>query len=133
MSDKQDLSRWRLEKAEQCLRSARTLFNDNDYSSALNRSYYCVFHCIRSLLALDGIDFRKHSGVIAYFRENYIKSGIFTKQLSDILGKLFMIRNESDYDDFFIISKQEIVEQIENAAFFFNQIQGYLDSQNANP
>jgi len=48
MDDLKDLSIWRLEKAERRLRSAQTLFDDEDYSSAANRSYYCVFHCMRS-------------------------------------------------------------------------------------
>lgn len=75
MNNLKDLSNWRLEKAERCLRSAQTLLDDEDYSSAANRSYYCVFHCIRSVLALDGVDFKKHSGIVAYFREKYIKAG----------------------------------------------------------
>ena len=71
-----NLSKWRLEKAERCLRSAQTLLDDEDYSSAANRSYYSVFHCMRSVLALQGVDFKKHSAVIAHFREKYIKTGI---------------------------------------------------------
>jgi len=130
MGDIQNLSSWRLEKAERCLRSAQTLFNDEDYSSAANRSYYCVFHCMRSVLALQGIDFKKHSAVIAYFREKYIKTGIFDKSLSDILSKLFTVRTESDYDDFFLISKQEITEQIENAKYFLDKTKEYLKNQN---
>ena len=130
MDDLKSLSNWRLEKAERCLKSANTLFNDGDYSSAANRSYYCVFHCMRSVLALQGVDFKKHSAVMAYFRENYIKTGVFEKTLSDILGKLFIIRTESDYDDFYFIDKKEIIAQIENAKYFYEKITAYLQNQN---
>jgi len=128
MDNLKNLSNWRLEKAQRCLRSAQTLFNDEDYSSSANRSYYCVFHCMRSVLALQGVDFKKHSAVIAYFRENYIKTGIFEKNLSDILSKLFTIRTESDYDDFYLIDKQEIIVQLENAKYFYDKIKDYLDN-----
>lgn len=56
---RKDLCRYRLEKAETCLSSARILVQLNDYCGAANRSYYSIFHCIRSLLALEGVDFSK--------------------------------------------------------------------------
>ena len=37
------------------------------YRSANNRAYYSIFHAIRSVLALDGFDSKKHSGVISEF------------------------------------------------------------------
>ena len=51
---KKDLCCYRLEKARKCLSSAKVLVRSEDYCSAANRSYYCIFHCIRSLLALEG-------------------------------------------------------------------------------
>lgn len=63
------LCRYRLEKAEKCLSSAKVLVQSEDYCGAANRSYYAMFHCIRSLLALEGVDFSKHAGVMAYFQK----------------------------------------------------------------
>ena len=31
----------------------------------------------RLILALDGVDFKKHAGVISYFQREYVKSGVF--------------------------------------------------------
>lgn len=47
------------------------------YDTAANRSYYAIFHAARVVLALDGQDYKKHSGVISNFQKNYIKTGIF--------------------------------------------------------
>lgn len=49
-----DLSTYRLEQARRCIKSARLLAQDNDYIGAANRSYYAIFHCMRSVLALEG-------------------------------------------------------------------------------
>lgn len=124
---REDLCRYRLEKAEICLASARLLAQSEDYCGAANRSYYSIFHCIRSLLALEGVDFSKHSGVMAYFQKNYVKSGIFGKEYSKISTEAFQIRSESDYDDHYIISKEEVEIQIQNAQFFLNGIVGYIN------
>jgi uncharacterized protein (UPF0332 family) len=126
MKDKKSLSKWRMEKAEMCLYSAKTLVESGDCYSAANRLYYCAFHCMRSVLALEGVDFKKHSAVIAYFREKYIKTALFEKRLSDILSKLFTVRTESDYDDFFIVNVQEITELVEDANYFLEQVKAYL-------
>lgn len=123
-----DLCRYRLDKARICLKSAKTLIESNDYCGAANRSYYAIFHCIRSLLALDGTDFSKHSGVMSYFQRNYVKTGIFSKEYSKILTEAFEIRSESDYDDYYIISKDEVEEQLKNAAYFFNGISNHIDN-----
>ena len=50
---------------------------------------------------------------------------IFSK-LSDIIGEAFDIRNDSDYDDYYIISKEDVKEQIENAEKFYCIIEEYL-------
>lgn len=89
---------------------------------AAKRSYYSIFHSIRSLLALEGIDFSKHSGIMVYFQKNYVKTGIFGKEYSKILTEAFEIRSESDYDNYYVISKEDMEEQIKNAQFFQNGI-----------
>lgn len=76
---------------------------------------------------MEGVDFSKHAGVISYFQKNYVKSGIFEKEYSKILAEAFEIRSESDYDDYYVISKEEAEEQIQNAQFFFDGIMKYVD------
>ena len=124
-----ELSKYRLSQSLQCIKSAKLLAENEDYKGAANRSYYAIFHAMRSVLALDEIDFSKHSGVSAYFRKQYIKTGIFDIELSDIIKEAFDIRSDSDYDDYFVISKQEVKQQIENAEFFYTRIIEYLDDK----
>ncbi|MCD8038005.1 MAG: HEPN domain-containing protein [Lachnospiraceae bacterium] len=66
-------------------------------------------------------------GNIAYFRKEYIKTGIFPNELSDIIGTAFEIRNASDYDDMYIATKKEAEEQIERAKYFLEAIAPYIE------
>ena len=113
-----ELSKYRLEQAERCLQSAKTLLSDEDYKGAANRSYYCVFHCMRSVMALESVDFKSHSAVISYFRKEYIKTNKLDVLLSDMLTDLFQIRTESDYDDFYILSKTTLKNKLETQSGF---------------
>lgn len=121
------LSKYRLEQAKEFLESAIKNLEMNEYKTANNRAYYSVFHSMRAVLALDEVDFKKHSGVIAYFRENYIKTKIFDRNCSDIISSTSLIRNKSDYDDFYIAEKNETIEQIENAKVLYEAVEKYLN------
>ena len=121
-----DLAVYRMEKAEVCLNDAKLLFDNSSLMAAVNRAYYAIFHSARAILALDGEDRKRHSGVIAYFQQNYIKTKIFDKQCSYILQNAFEIRQETDYEDFYIVSKEDVSLQIKNAEIFVNTIRAYL-------
>ena len=120
------LMNYRIEQARECLVSAERELNARSYKAAVNRSYYCIFHCMRAILALDSFDSKKHSGIISVFRQRYIKTGIFATELSDIIEGAFQARGSSDYEDFFVISKDDVIQQIENAKTFISKIEAYI-------
>ena len=123
------LSKARLEQAGDCLRAAKTLLGIEDFKGAANRSYYAVFHAMRAVLAFDEIDMKHHSGIISEFRRRYIKTEIFETRMSEIISVLFDVRTDSDYDDFFVISKADTAAQIENAAYFVDCVAAYLNNK----
>lgn len=123
------LCRYRLEKAAEFLADAEKTLELEMYDTAANRSYYAIFHAVRALFALDGKDFKKHSGVIAYFQMDYIKTGIFDKRMSDIIKSAFSLRTDSDYEDFFIISHEEVRRQVAEAAEFYKTVSEYLKTK----
>lgn len=129
LEERKSLSQVRYDYALECLDAAKSLLKNGNYKSAANRSYYAIFHAMRAVLALNEIDMRHHSGIISEFRKLYIKTGVFETRLSQIISALFDTRAESDYDDFFVISKAEVVEQTENAEYFLQAIKAYLDQQ----
>lgn len=129
---RKDLCEYRLSEAEQCLKTAKNLIELGDYKAAANRSYYCIYHSIRSIIALEGVEFKRHTGNISHFREKYIKTNILDVELSDIIENAFTVRNSSDYDDFYIVSKSDTVEQVENAETFLNAVKNYIEKYSNN-
>ena len=125
--EKRTLSKVRLEHAAECLDEAESLLSLEQYRGASNRSYYTVFHAIRAVLALDGIDRKRHSGAISEFRRLYIRTGIFSEEWSDIIGDQFDYRTASDYNDFFVPSREEVNEQVRSARAFLQIITEYLE------
>ena len=116
----------RLLQAKECLQSAELEIASNIYRSAANRSYYSIFHAMRAVLALDRFDSKKHSGVISAFRKRYIKTGIFSAAFSKVIDNAFDVRIDSDYEDYYLISKDDVAAQIENAKTFLTAVEEYL-------
>ncbi|MGP1613441.1 MAG: HEPN domain-containing protein [Catonella sp.] len=125
-----ELSKYRFETSLEALSDAKLMYENERYKNTLNRAYYAIFHAIRAVNALRGFDSSKHSGVIAYFNQNYVKEGIFSKELSKIIRMASENREKADYLDFFIASKGEAERQIVRAEEFINVIKTYLEKEN---
>ena len=121
-----DLSSYRFSCAKDNLEDARILMEAGKYKSAVNRSYYAIFHGLRSITALDQFDSSKHSGVIAYFNHTYVKTGIFDKSMSKLIDTCYRLREKADYQDFFIVSREMAQEQVEKAEKIIQMIEPYL-------
>lgn len=121
-----ELSQYRLERAREMLDAARENLNIGQLRTSLNRSYYAMFHAMRAINSLDGFDSSKHSGVIAHFNQHYIKEGKLPKDLSVIIKGASFLREKSDYDDFYVASRKEAEQQLQNAEVFVKHIEAYI-------
>ena len=123
------LSKYRLETAKADLKAAKLLFDATEYRSSVNRSYYAIFHALRAVLALDGFDSSKHSGIISYFNLNYVKSEVFSRDISKMISSAYRLREKADYQDFYIVTIDEADEQIKKAETVIKTITEFLDKK----
>ena len=124
--NRKELMKYRLEMAEERLHSSKFLLEAGSYNDSIGRSYYAMFTAVRALLAMEGQDFSKHAGVIAYFQKEFVKTGKVDRKYSKYISQAFQIRNNTDYADFFIVSVQDAKEQYEKAKEFLKVIVKYL-------
>lgn len=80
----------------------------------------------KAVLALEGFDSKKHSGVIAEFQRRFVKTNVFEREYSKIIMSASEIRNASDYDDYYIASKDEANNQLLNAKKLYGKVCDYL-------
>lgn len=67
------LPKYRYERAMEDLNMAMALIKKGGYRASVNRSYYAIFHGLRAVTIMDKFDSSRHSGVIAYFNQHYLK------------------------------------------------------------
>ena len=124
-----DLVYYRIETAKNDIRVADILLSEKEYRTANNRAYYAIFHAMRAVLALDGEDFKKHSAVIARFTLNYLKPEILPREYSKLISNASLIRNRSDYEDFYICSVADTNALFSGAVAFCGDIGEYLEQR----
>ena len=124
-----ELARYRLQKAGEMLESAKRDMAAEDYASANNRAYYCIFHSMRAVLALNGQDYKKHSAVISQFTLLYLKPELLPRKFSNLITNASLIRNRSDYEDFYICSVADTEALVAGSEEFLAAVRAYLQKE----
>lgn len=124
-----DLIFYRIETAQSDIKAAEILLNAKEFRGANNRAYYGIYHAISAIHALDGNAYKRHKDALANFNKNYIKTEIFSRKLGRKIVEAEEIRHASDYDDFYIASKEESERQISVADEFIILAEKYCMEQ----
>jgi uncharacterized protein (UPF0332 family) len=88
----------RLRQAEGVLHDARSLIDvAGTRESIVNRVYYAMFYAVLAALQSVRRAPRKHRGAISLFDTEFVLKGIFTKEMSTDLHRIFESRQDIDY------------------------------------
>ncbi len=85
-----------LQKASRSMMAAEKHIEEGDYDFASSRAYYAVFYALEAVLLTKSLAFSKHSAVIAAFNQHFIKTGVFPKEFSRFISRLFRERETGD-------------------------------------
>lgn len=122
-----ELANYRLERAKEMLQASKDNLGMKQYRTSLNRSYYAIFHSMRAVNITEGYDSSKHSGVIAFFTQTFLKTERIDRGMAKIIKESSYLREKSDYDDFYIASREEAQIQLKNARVFVQVVQEFMD------
>lgn len=123
-----DLANYKLDRALEELDTAKLLMNNGKWKAANNRAYYSIYYAITAVLSLEPIAFRKHKDTLAYFNKNYVHTERFERSLGRKIAKAEKIRHASDYDDFYIASREETAEQLDTAELLIREVRNFIHS-----
>ena len=118
-----------LARSRQMIDTGRLTLEHQDYITAVNRAYYAVFYAANALLATQHMERSKHSGVIAAFREHFVKTGLIEPEYSDWYGEEMDARQRGDYTLELVLDEARARELIEQAERFADRVERYLREQ----
>lgn len=97
--------------------------------SIVNRAYYAMFYAVLALLTSVGKAPSKHSGAIALFDSDFVKTGKFPMEMSKWLHRAFDLRQRSDYREMYSLSPEQVTEVLQQAQAFVQQVETHLTAQ----
>jgi hypothetical protein len=124
----EDLLHYRMEQAHETLREAEILLDGSALRGAINRAYYAMFYALLALLATRRLGTSKHSGALALFDREFVKTGVFPRELSRSLHVAFDRRQTHDYGEMVSVNRQIAEESLADARTFVAAIESHLRS-----
>lgn len=112
--------------AQQMLQVADHNLADGFYASAINRAYYAIFYAANALLATKGLSRSKHSGVIAAFRQHFVKPGLIEDEYSDTYGRVMANRHVGDYEIQLTVEPNVAQDDLRDARRFAERVKRHL-------
>ena len=100
--------------------------SDGYYDFAASRAYYAVFYAATALLLQEGLEFRKHSGVIAAIHQQFIKTGRLEKEFGENLNWLYELRSVGDYGVTVHVPKTDAEQSVKAAMDFLPKVRSLL-------
>ena len=125
------LAKVRMARAKELLIEAKELLIKEAYKSANNRAFYAIEKSVKALLATKEVEAMTHNGGLKQFNFLFIFNGdgTFTSEDYQKIARAEQIRNASDYDDFYVASKEETRQQVENAEYLVRKVDEYIGSE----
>lgn len=87
-----------------------------------------MFYAVLALAADKGVVISKHTHAIAFLDKEFIKTGIFPKEISRALHISFDERQTNDYGEIWNIKDTEAEDTLKEAKAFVKIVADYLKS-----
>lgn len=99
--ERHDIVSYRLERARQSFKEAMDIGILGYWNLAANRLYYAAYYASAALLIHNGIEASSHKGIVRMIGLSFVRQGILRPEDSQLLGRLFSMRQTGDYEDLF--------------------------------
>lgn len=129
MSYKKELVAYRRTRAREVLEDAKILLGSKRFYSTVNRIYYAMFYEVVALLLTKDLASPKHSGVIAYFNEHFVKTGKISVETGRFYSRMFEFRQKSDYGDFVQFEEEKVQQWLEKADQFIKELEMVIETK----
>ena len=103
-------------KANGKLAAARRELKSGTSDEAVSRAYYAAYHAISAVLAAQGCAFSSHAQTIGGFNARFVRTGLFPKETTRILHRLFEKRQIADYDWTVVVEPESARRDVKDAA-----------------
>ena len=126
--ERSDIVSYRLERARQTLKEAIDIGGLEYWNLAANRLYYAAYYASAALLIHNGIEASSHKGIVRMIGMTFVRQGILHPEDSQLLGKLFTMRQTGDYEDLFDWKETDVSPMYLPVEDYINRIEAIIST-----
>lgn len=115
-----------MEKAHKFMDQAHLMCTQEIWDLAANRYYYACFHAVQALFVYNGLNSRRHAGMLSQFGLYFIKTKVISDYLGGFLTRMEQLRERGDYNCVYSVTKEEIELMIAPATELISTIESLL-------
>ena len=115
-----------LARARETAAAAEQLVQAGFHRDSIGRSYYAMFYAVSALLESRGAGTSKHRGALSFFDREFVRTGIFPKQMSAWLHSAFDARQLADYNPQAAATPELARSMLERANSFIDAVESAL-------
>lgn len=119
------ITNW-LFKSDEAVKETLDNLELNNLASAQNRIYYALFYSVMALGYYKDFTTSKHTELIGWFNREFIKTGIFSKEMGKTYNDAYEFRSKSDYTITYKPQKENILKLLKDSTTFIETIKAYI-------
>lgn len=125
-NERSTIVRMELDKAYKTFADMEFCAKEQKWEAATNRLYYALFHAVSALLISGGQNVKSHRGIMSLFGQQYVRTGLFSREDGSLLSDLVIMRDNADYNLFFEASEEKIAPYIEPTRQLIEKIKTHI-------
>jgi uncharacterized protein (UPF0332 family) len=123
-----DLISYRIERSKEAIVEAESMATISHWNACTNRLYYSCFYAVLALLAKNKMAAAKHTGIRSLFNLHFVKTKMVPDKFGKLYNNLFIFRQQSDYEDFFVMEKEQVIPWINQSKEFITFIEKLIEN-----
>ena len=120
--ERQAIVVYRLEKADVAFVEAKDCASMGHWTLAASRLYYAAYYASSALLVSAGYAAKTHEGTVGMIGQNYVRTGILSKEDGALIARLQNMRHTGDYDDFMDWTQEDVEPYIAKVEEYVEKI-----------
>jgi len=125
-NEEKALITYRMERAQQTIIEARTLFDAGMLNAYVNRLYYACFYAVSAILLTKNLSSSKHGYLRSLMYRELVKTGLIPIELGKHFDLLSNNRMKSDYGDFIHFKAEDVAGWLDKTQKFVDHIESLI-------
>lgn len=124
--ERQAVIAFRIEKSDEAYSDVLKSMEFGMFSTAANRLYYSFYYAASALLLSKGVETHRHSSLQSMMHLHFVKPGLMTFEDGLLMRQLFNQRQESDYDDFVVVTQEDLEPLVTKTKLLLDKIKSLI-------